>query len=130
MSGRQHRHAQRVVLAQLLEHLEDLVTDPAGLDVPSSRIGEVEPVVREHRLGERRDLWAPRGLSTQRLDARDPPRPGLSSETHVGGAHHGRLEVVLEEPRSEEHTSELQSLMRIPYAVYCLKKQNRTQTTT
>src|SRR3546814_7179192 len=26
-------------------------------------------------------------------------------------------------PRSEEHTSELQSLMRIPYAVFCLKKK-------
>src|SRR3546814_1510216 len=31
--------------------------------------------------------------------------------------------------RSEEHTSELQSLMRISYAVFCLKKQNTTQTT-
>src|SRR3546814_2598326 len=29
--------------------------------------------------------------------------------------------------RSEEHTSELQSLMRISYAVFCLKKKNRTQ---
>src|SRR3546814_8379670 len=28
-----------------------------------------------------------------------------------------------EEPRSEEHTSELQSLMRISYAVFCLKKK-------
>src|SRR3546814_4953714 len=28
-----------------------------------------------------------------------------------------------EQERSEEHTSELQSLMRISYAVYCLKKQ-------
>src|SRR3546814_4607557 len=27
-------------------------------------------------------------------------------------------------PRSEEHTSELQSLMRISYAVFCLKKKN------
>src|SRR3546814_3671793 len=27
--------------------------------------------------------------------------------------------------RSEEHTSELQSLMRIPYAVFCLKTKNR-----
>src|SRR3546814_5317998 len=27
-------------------------------------------------------------------------------------------------PRSEEHTSELQSLMRISYAVFCLKKNN------
>src|SRR3546814_1038927 len=36
------------------------------------------------------------------------------------GVHHGRL-------RSEEHTSELQSLMRISYAVFCLKKKNNKQ---
>src|SRR3546814_1572724 len=29
-------------------------------------------------------------------------------------------------PRSEEHTSELQSLMRISYAVFCLKKKKTT----
>src|SRR3546814_6256206 len=29
--------------------------------------------------------------------------------------------------RSEEHTSELQSLMRISYAVFCLKKQNKNK---
>src|SRR3546814_1764365 len=33
---------------------------------------------------------------------------------------HGRLDL-----RSEEHTSELQSLMRISYAVFCLKKQTQ-----
>src|SRR3546814_3886742 len=33
-------------------------------------------------------------------------------------------------PRSEEHTSELQSLMRISYAVFCLKKKTAAQTTT
>src|SRR3546814_7274427 len=32
--------------------------------------------------------------------------------------------------RSEEHTSELQSLMRISYAVFCLKKKNTTNTHT
>src|SRR3546814_7702813 len=31
--------------------------------------------------------------------------------------------------RSEEHTSELQSLMRISYAVFCLKKKNKKTTT-
>src|SRR3546814_3814596 len=30
--------------------------------------------------------------------------------------------------RSEEHTSELQSLMRISYAVFCLKKKNKSNT--
>src|SRR3546814_4648059 len=34
----------------------------------------------------------------------------------------------LEMGRSEEHTSELQSLMRISYAVFCLKKKNKTKT--
>src|SRR3546814_7902964 len=41
-------------------------------------------------------------------------------------------EAALEkQPRSEEHTSELQSLMRISYAVFCLKKktQKRSQNT-
>src|SRR3546814_1113221 len=33
--------------------------------------------------------------------------------------------VVGDEPRSEEHTSELQSLMRISYAVFCLKKKKK-----
>src|SRR3546814_2294205 len=32
--------------------------------------------------------------------------------------------------RSEEHTSELQSLMRISYAVFCLKKKNKTHNKT
>src|SRR3546814_8407849 len=32
----------------------------------------------------------------------------------------------VEEQRSEEHTSELQSLMRISYAVFCLKKKTQT----
>src|SRR3546814_5027511 len=38
-----------------------------------------------------------------------------------GAANHMRL-------RSEEHTSELQSLMRISYAVFCLKKKKYKQT--
>src|SRR3546814_10103749 len=37
---------------------------------------------------------------------------------------------VTELERSEEHTSELQSLMRISYAVFCLKKKNNYNTKT
>src|SRR3546814_6675027 len=37
--------------------------------------------------------------------------------------------VGLRRPRSEEHTSELQSLMRISYAVLCLKKKKHIHTT-
>src|SRR3546814_1058620 len=37
--------------------------------------------------------------------------------------------VRVADPRSEEHTSELQSLMRISYAVFCLKKKRNHNTT-
>src|SRR3546814_1704301 len=49
------------------------------------------------------------------------------------GIQRHRLDTFIEQPareirmvrrRSEEHTSELQSLMRISYAVFCLKKKN------
>src|SRR3546814_1932548 len=39
-------------------------------------------------------------------------------------AKHLELNEVARVNRSEEHTSELQSLMRISYAVFCLKKKN------
>src|SRR3546814_13997084 len=38
-------------------------------------------------------------------------------------AHAVELAAALEHPRSEEHTSELQSLMRSSYAVFCLKQK-------
>src|SRR3546814_7775539 len=38
-----------------------------------------------------------------------------------------RLRDCLRADRSEEHTSELQSLMRISYAVFCLKKKKRNK---
>src|SRR3546814_7971516 len=40
-----------------------------------------------------------------------------------------RLVRQRREQRSEEHTSELQSLMRISYAVFCLNKKKNTMTT-
>src|SRR3546814_16764102 len=38
-----------------------------------------------------------------------------------------RLDVATAHTRSEEHTSELQSLMRISYAVFCLKKKKKNK---
>src|SRR3546814_7440863 len=46
------------------------------------------------------------------LDAGGPHGPKQAAATQVGG-----------DDRSEEHTSELQSLMRLSYAVFCLKKK-------
>src|SRR3546814_2396289 len=51
----------------------------------------------------------------------DPQRRERSFSCQVHLEHDPRRH------RSEEHTSELQSLMRISYAVFCLKKKNKKQ---
>src|SRR3546814_7131824 len=48
--------------------------------------------------------------------------------TQADGSPQSSLAAAL--PISEEHTSELQSLMRISYAVFCLKKKNKKHNTT
>src|SRR3546814_7850943 len=96
-------------------------------------------VVRLDPLGGR--LHAERGREAD--DRRDDRRVHA---VRVGGAEHEALvdldlverrllqiaerriagtEIVERQPRSEEHTSELQSLMRISYAVFCLKKKKK-----
>src|SRR3546814_1992708 len=64
------------------------------------------------------------GLRAARL------RTGRARQAGQGGVHHARArahpqprrqDAVDRHARSEEHTSELQSLMRISYAVFCLK---------
>src|SRR3546814_10282715 len=48
----------------------------------------------------------------------------IASSMVVGTQPQGAL-YLIDAKRSEEHTSELQSLMRISYAVCCLKKKNK-----
>src|SRR3546814_6394563 len=75
------------------------------------------------------------GRNLEQLDAaRAPAAHGLHPQ--AGTAFVPRFEIIIgfKRPaplhqaaalrRSEEHTSELQSLMRISYAVFCLKKKN------
>src|SRR3546814_8521505 len=70
-------------------------------------------------------VTVPRALLAETIDlvavlVRDGTGRRLSELTRVDG----------QAARSEEHTSELQSLMRISYAVFCLKKKNQKYNTT
>src|SRR3546814_2072977 len=56
------------------------------------------------------------------------PAPDRPARPSLAGRSAGHAAVPRERPRSEEHTSELQSLMRISYAVFCLKQKNNTHT--
>src|SRR3546814_10437502 len=55
-------------------------------------------------------------------------RPAEHGESCIPSPDIDRSGIALTD-RSEEHTSELQSLMRISYAVFCLKKKKTTNTT-
>src|SRR3546814_4179785 len=78
-----------------------------------------------HGFGDisvRNDYVTPRGLVVTTSGAAVQVLNGLVAVSPGGVAFHGGTWVDLN-PRSEEHTSELQSLMRISYAVFCLKKK-------
>src|SRR3546814_9984390 len=78
----------------------------------------------------RNDRRSSEGSSGRGNDAESHSR--LLSETGVpgefqiglGAGEYERRHHTDHDARSEEHTSELQSLMRISYAVFCLKKKN------
>src|SRR3546814_4960230 len=55
-------------------------------------------------------------------DDRGAAEPQEGLEIRTAHARQRRASPAVLRPRSEEHTSELQSLMRISYAVFCLKK--------
>src|SRR3546814_8487994 len=79
----------------------------------------------------RPERWRPKRCS-------EPRRLGKSGACHVltdgmavdaPTAQRAKSSVIMARKgsvRSEEHTSELQSLMRISYAVFCLKKKKKT----
>src|SRR3546814_3441335 len=89
-----------------------------------------QPSWRAHKRSSIADHWMQpahwsAGLHTilrDRLVERQGPRGG-----QAGRAPPSYCRSLAS--RSEEHTSELQSLMRISYAVFCLKKKNNTRTT-
>src|SRR3546814_7645890 len=77
--------------------------------------------------------WEARGAEHEAarhlLRVGDAGRSALYRAGARGGADAGRARDR-RGLRSEEHTSELQSLMRISYAVFCLKKKNKTKSLT
>src|SRR3546814_6268862 len=67
--------------------------------------------------------WIQAALSRTRADGAAPRQGSFFNNNR--GSERPFYEVVAERSRSEEHTSELQSLMRISYAVFCLKKKRK-----
>src|SRR3546814_8080116 len=89
------------------------------MDAPTELVAQFLPVeLKQDPSAERSVVDVSQDV--QRLDDAPQFRQGLGQ---------GRWAVFdlqhAHDARSEEHTSELQSLMRISYAVFCLKKKNQ-----
>src|SRR3546814_9671289 len=122
--------------------ISDWSSDVCSSDLPvaAGRIGQiVEPILFE-RIFQRRDISLRLGhhrlvLARQDVDHHDRGEQA-DDEDHDHQLGQGEAALVALAPavsgprRSEEHTSELQSLMRISYAVFCLKKKNITYDST
>src|SRR3546814_7476601 len=90
--------------------ISDLSSDVCSSDLCLHLIHEAAQVSRvQHQAGHRHVEHGEEAEPFLRLAVGLPQRPSVA-------------------PRSEEHTSELQSLMRISYAVFCLQKKKETCT--
>src|SRR3546814_1849363 len=98
-----------------LHHVCAEAVNSAVVEIPCdypAYLGPIHNQIEREVLDEELRSVAQR-LLIQRMQNRVPGPVG-----RCAGPRHRRL-------RSEEHTSELQSLMRISYAVFCLKKKNK-----
>src|SRR3546814_8776800 len=91
----------------------DVVEDRAADDVILAR--------RIDRIEAHRAQHVPRRGRALIVHSRIAVARGVAAIGEVEDFAHQRLRL----PRSEEHTSELQSLMRTSYAVFCLKKKHK-----
>src|SRR3546814_4695226 len=102
-----------------------------GTDIPGIFEGSFDGNGRA--ITNSTDKWYPRGTVRAGVIWRSGPPPAYD-QTFIN-THLPRYDVTIgyashthysNNGRSEEHTSELQSLMRISYAVFCLIKKNNT----
>src|SRR3546814_1644438 len=108
---------EQIAIAKLrLDRLRQLLgLEPRSLDLADEREGDRArgrhfEIAGQRLFAKGRDLDLVAGRKAERLGGRR------------GGAAAGERRL-----RSEEHTSELQSLMRISYAVFCSKTKTKTQ---
>src|SRR3546814_6049464 len=95
----------RLVASERCHHLQDVVRIGRNLIVD---FGPVAPAMPHQIHGDGPEMF------TMRLHV-----------AHIGLGMTARAVDEQQQRRSEEHTSELQSLMRISYAVFCLKKKTK-----
>src|SRR3546814_5377244 len=113
--------------------ISDWSSDVCSSDLPHPVFGREEVVPALAMATQSQTV----PLAVLRMHLLDPPAPALDvfvgrngeDAAQMFGPIDGAPAHVPVPERSEEHTSELQSLMRISYAVFCLKNKKTNNTT-
>src|SRR3546814_4422872 len=116
----QHRKAPRAGIVQFQRHSGRLIVERRGpnaeVKLPRLRGRDADRPQGAPAAVLGPDLLAPQAVEPHEVaEALRLAVPGILDKAGIGGGK-----------RSEEHTSELQSLMRISYAVFCLKKKKQS----
>src|SRR3546814_7437149 len=101
---------------------------------PSSTIWAAGLIVAQAAAWASSSRWRKFAPASKRLNQRRDTIPneigtGVLSFALLSAAFAHAAQAPVAQLRSEEHTSELQSLMRISYAVFCLKKKKKKKYT-
>src|SRR3546814_7237396 len=99
--------------------ISDWISDVCSSDLAGNALRRHRNIRQTHARMDGEIIDALFGLLDQRI-AEDVPGQILGNAADL-------LQRLIDGHRSEEHTSELQSLMRISYAVFCLTKKTHTQ---
>src|SRR3546814_8604549 len=132
MRCRQHRITTRSILKKLSEESDQSGAGPAQAPVQGGTTGNVPVRSDTGSVSVQGDT----GSAPMQGDAGGGGPEGKPASQRGRGRklrtpfRRRRGDALADAPRSEEHTSELQSLMRISYAVFCLKKNNTNKTHT
>src|SRR3546814_7341690 len=111
--------------------ISDWSSDVCSSDLVDRGHGVGRELDIDHRAGDGHDAAVLQGGGALgHGHVRSPGSKGGRATGGRRGRHGCRRGRIRSKRRSEEHTSELQSLMRISYAVFCLKKKNKTKQTT
>src|SRR3546814_8236598 len=122
-----------------MENIPSYINRKHGLEEPDYLYPTLEPILKETYgiiIYQEQVMQIAQELSGYSLGAADLLRRAMGKKNKAemaaqrvafvdGAKARGVEEKKASEIRSEEHTSELQSLMRISYAVFCLKKKKQ-----
>src|SRR3546814_2300385 len=91
-------------------------SESVAFEEPDQRVRKARSETMGLRVKSEVTIWR----AARRVQSVSPPPPLSCADLIRASIYHAARSSV---SRSEEHTSELQSLMRISYAVFCLKKK-------